>query len=286
MKQKTLYVTDMDGTLLDGHSHVSVGSALMLNKAIAQGALVTVATARTPATAVKLLHGVHIGLPLIVMSGAAWWDMAAKHYRHVQAIAPAVVRAIVAECERSGIHPFVYQQQGDMLHAYHRGAMLPHEEVFVSQRQFTPFKRFHLQGFDLAAACGHTMLVFTMRDYETLVPLHERLCRLPGCMPCLSHDVTAGGMGLLEVYAPGTTKAAAIACLAREVDAERVVAFGDNRNDIAMMRAATVAVAVENAFDEVKAVAHEVIGRNDDDAVARWILADVERQKNVAKTLQ
>ena len=41
-----------------------------------------------------------------------------------------------------------------------------------------------------------------------------------------------------------------------------------------MMQAATLAVATENAFPEVKAVAHEVIGDNDSDSVMRWIEQD------------
>ena len=45
----TLYVSDLDGTLLGADSHLSVASCAMLNEAIAQGALFTVATARTPA---------------------------------------------------------------------------------------------------------------------------------------------------------------------------------------------------------------------------------------------
>jgi len=47
--------------------------------------------------------------------------------------------------------------------------------------------------------------------------------------------------------------------------------FGDNRNDLSMMRIADHSVAVANAYDEVKAQADEVIGCNDDDAVVKWI---------------
>ena len=70
-------------------------------------------------------------------------------------------------------------------------------------------------------------------------------------------------------------KAGAIAELAREVGARRVVVFGDNRNDIAMMQAADHSVAMGNAFPEVKAAASEVIGPNTADSVPRWIEADL-----------
>jgi hydroxymethylpyrimidine pyrophosphatase-like HAD family hydrolase len=85
------------------------------------------------------------------------------------------------------------------------------------------------------------------------------------------HDIFDESEGYLEIFTAGTSKAGAIRELAREVGAGRIVVFGDNRNDIAMMQAADHSVAVGNAFDEVKAVASEVIGPNTADSVARWI---------------
>ena len=57
MEGKTLYVSDLDGTLLDNTSRVSPATSAMLNETIAGGALFTVATARTPATVQPLLQG-------------------------------------------------------------------------------------------------------------------------------------------------------------------------------------------------------------------------------------
>ena len=79
---------------------------------------------------------------------------------------------------------------------------------------------------------------------------------------------------MIEVYRQGVSKAQAIKSLAQACGATRIVVFGDNRNDIPMLQAATVAVAMDNAFPEVKAVAHEVIGDNDSDSVMRWIEQD------------
>ncbi|HET6487607.1 MAG TPA: HAD hydrolase family protein, partial [Spirochaetia bacterium] len=53
-----------------------------------------------------------------------------------------------------------------------------------------------------------------------------------------------------------------------------LVVFGDDVNDMPMFRIASRAVAVRNAIPEVKALAHEVIGTNEEDSVLRWISAD------------
>lgn len=50
-----------------------------------------------------------------------------------------------------------------------------------------------------------------------------------------------------------------------------IVAFGDDYNDIEMLRDCGVGVAVENAIDEVKAVADFICQSNDEDGVAKWI---------------
>ena len=81
----------------------------------------------------------------------------------------------------------------------------------------------------------------------------------------------------METYAPGVSKAVAVRRLATEVGAERLVVFGDNRNDIPMMRIADLAVAPENAMDEVKAIADIVIEPNYTHSVARFILNENKR---------
>jgi len=61
------------------------------------------------------------------------------------------------------------------------------------------------------------------------------------------------------------------ACKAYGISLENVVAFGDDLNDIGMLKAAGIGVAVGNALPEVKAAADYVCGDCDDDGVARWI---------------
>ena len=67
---KTLYVSDLDGTLLNSNSAVSENSKAIINKVIEKGLLFSVATARTPATVMKLLEDVNIQLPMVLMTGA------------------------------------------------------------------------------------------------------------------------------------------------------------------------------------------------------------------------
>lgn len=58
---------------------------------------------------------------------------------------------------------------------------------------------------------------------------------------------------------------------AHGIPLERVAAFGDDVNDIEMLRACGVGAAVEDALPEVRAAADETCARCDDDGVARWL---------------
>ena len=74
-KDKTLFVSDLDGTLLDDNSQLSPRTVATLNRIIGElGGLFTVATARTPATVVPLMQEVHATLPFIVIGGSAMWN--------------------------------------------------------------------------------------------------------------------------------------------------------------------------------------------------------------------
>ena len=65
--------------------------------------------------------------------------------------------------------------------------------------------------------------------------------------------------------------------LLRQMGYEKIVAFGDNYNDLGMFEAADVSVAVGNACDEVKNAADIVIEKNTEDGVAKFLLQCVEK---------
>ncbi|BBB89727.1 MAG TPA: HAD hydrolase family protein [Methylomusa anaerophila] len=54
-----------------------------------------------------------------------------------------------------------------------------------------------------------------------------------------------------------------------------VAAFGEDYNDVEMLRECGISVAVSTAIDEVKAVADDICGDCDEDGVARWLEENV-----------
>lgn len=278
-KVKTLYVSDLDGTLLDDNSQLSRGTIDTLNRVIGElGGLFTVATARTPATVVPLMQEVHARLPFIVIGGSAMWNPVTHGYEHTRGINDATVNAVADVFDRHHAHPFIYRRHGsDLLYTHHDGPLSPQEERFVAQRQHLPLKKFFLDDKDYRRSDDEALLIFSMNKYAVLKEIAQDLkTNVTTCSVMLYHDIFDESEGYLEIFTAGTSKAAAIHQLAQQVGATRVVVFGDNRNDIAMMQAADHSVAVANAFPEVRAAATEVIGPNTADSVAHWILGELE----------
>jgi len=175
--------------------------------------------------------------------------------------------------DKYDVAPMVYRLGNDeLLRVYYRGELTEKLRRFVAERERASLKHFYIN--DDSKAIGDVVLYFAMGERERIFALAESLRSTGVCSVSCYVDIFGADTGILEVFAPGVSKAAAIVRLKRIVDADRLVVFGDNLNDLPMMKIADVAVAVGNALEEVKATADEVIGRNDEDAVARFIEDD------------
>ncbi len=281
-QDKTLYVSDMDGTLLNSNSVLSETTIEKLNELISKGALFTVATARTPATVVGLMKDVKSNLPYILMAGCALWDNTSKSYDSARIINSENVEKLIKIFERNGNNPFVYYKDGNRIVVNHVNELTAEEKEFIEPRIKTPLKTLK--------TCDHltvdntldgVMLIFSMGKFDKLRKIADEIEREEiDCTYNCYHDIFNEDDGIIDVYVSGTTKAAAIKELAKRIGTNRIVVFGDNLNDIPMMKTADWSVAVSNAFDEVKEYANEVIDSNNDDAVVRWIEKDMERNNN------
>lgn len=272
--RRHLYVTDLDGTFLDAEGRVSPQSARIVSELSHMGALITVATARTPATVDRLLQHTFTRLPAIVMTGAALWDRRHRRYIDPRPLSTEAATMAIAACREAGINPFIYSLAPDnVLDVWHNGTLSPKERRFVEDRQGLLLKRFHLdEPAGMAESFPLTMLLFAMGSAEVIHPVAERLAA-ESCMTVSSYpDNYNPQTAVLEVFAPGVSKAGAVRRMAAEYGATRVTVFGDNLNDLSMMKCADEAVAVANAQPLVIEQADVTIGPNTDDSVARYIL--------------
>lgn len=273
---KTLYITDMDGTLLDNEGNVSARSAEIISSLTDEGATISVATARTPATVENILSGIRTADDLVVMTGATMWSRSGECFEGMHLLPHSDVVLMLDVFQKYDFHPLCYVlRDNSHLDVYHsRREITDAERVFINLRRNLRLKTFHLFEKCPEESYHRLVLFFGMGPKEVIVNVAEHLRSLSDCYISYYKDTYLPDLWLLEIFAPGVSKAAGIAELKKHLGADRVVAFGDNLNDIPMLRMADVAVAVGNALPEVKAIAHKVIGPNTEDAVARFIAED------------
>lgn len=272
---KHIFITDLDGTLLNSHSHVSPRSAEIISDLSRHGALISVATARTPATVEPLLHDTLTTPPAIVMTGAAIWDRTSQSFIHPRYISPDNASRIIGICASHGINPFSYTlHSSGIIHTYFHGKPNNKEQKFIDERSHLKLKRIHImprRNGDLPPAYPNTVLIFSLGPIERIYSLADELRQSGLCAVSSYPDIFNRQLAYIEIFAPGVDKASAVERLKQHVGADRLTVFGDNLNDIPMMKIADTAVAVENALPEVKEVADVVIASNNDDAVAHYI---------------
>lgn len=284
---KHLFITDMDGTLLNDKSLVSHKSAEIISSLTRQGALITVATARTPATVEPLLEGVETGLPAIVMTGAAMWDRSSQAYVNTHPFDGDADRQILSMLRQEGIEPFVYRfYDGDpLLHVYRNSPFSADDIRFIEERRVSGLKEFHID--QQMPDGGHTMLFFAMGPKGRIFAAADRIRQLGICSVSAFTDIFGEDTGILELFAPGVSKASAVKALKELTGADRLTVYGDNLNDLPMMAVADDSVAVANALPEVKAAATRTIAANTADAVAldiQRILQSESDRKNHNQT--
>lgn len=78
---------------------------------------------------------------------------------------------------------------------------------------------------------------------------------------------------IITIHNKHTSKINGIKHLAEHygITLNQIVAFGDDYNDIEMLKSCGIGIAVENALPEVKKAANEITGSNEQDGVAAWI---------------
>lgn len=270
-----LFVTDLDGTLLNRESRVSQRSAEIISSLSRRGVLITCATARTPATVDILLSDTLTIPPAIVMTGAALWDRKTRRYIDPRFIDPEIAAFIMEECGRCAITPFSYTINSDgIIHTYFHGTPTNREQKFIDERSGLKLKKVHVvrrPKVDVSPVYPSTILIFALGPIDRVYRLAETLRSSGRCSVSSYPDIFNHQLAYIEIFALGVSKADAVSRLKESTGADTLIVFGDNLNDLPMMAIADRAVAVENALPEVKQAADIVIGPNTEDSVARYI---------------
>lgn len=274
----TLYVTDLDGTLLNSNDRISQYSIQIINGLVAKGMQFTYATARSLISASVVAKGLSTTIPVIAYNGAliinpdtgevisslSFTKEEAEHIRSVlqENSANPLVYAYVDGAERVS---YVNGRENEGIRRY--------LEARKGDKRFRPLKN------EDGLYQGNIFYFTCIAGREELFPLYE-IFREDGRYRCTLQQELYRPEFFLEIMPKKASKAEAIKRLKEIRNCDRVVSFGDAVNDIPMFEISDECYAVSNAVPELKAHATGVIASNDEDGVAKW-LADVNNKRGV-----
>ena len=273
---KTLFVSDLDGTVLTAKETVSEYSMRLLNELIDErGVLFTYATARSLNSAAKAVWGLRQNLPVILYNGAIVmepWNGNKLYNSHFTSEARADIRCVLHEHD---VWPLVYSFLGNKERvSWLRGRETEGMKRYLSRRAGDP----RLNPVDSPDELkDDEIFYYTYIDAKERTDALHAVFERDARFRCIYQQETYHTDYWLEVMPAGTSKGAAATVLKERLGAEKLVAFGDALNDRELFLAADESYAVANADEELKKTATAVIGYSEEDSVSKFIRDHLEK---------
>ena len=276
--ERTLYVSDLDFTLLRSDATLSGHTVSVINRLVESGGLFTYATARSFTSAARVTAGLRLTIPVITYGGALLVDPVTARILAVRPLPDLAVDAITSvSAGRDGVEPLVFAMvDGRDRVCWLRGRETPFVRSFLDDRAGDPRLLPLATWSDIADA--QVFYVSLIGTSVQMSDVSRRLApQLDDCFVTEGPDRYRPAQTWFEISSGQATKAVAAGRLRRRLQASDLVAFGDNLNDVPLFEAADRSYAVANAIPEVLALATEVIPSNDEDGVAAWLAGSALR---------
>jgi hypothetical protein len=269
-----LVVTDIDGTLLDSAGRISEEALAMLKRVASAGATVSLATSRRWVGARAVAEELALDCPLILYDGAITRQCSSGETLASHPLQREAAREAVAALVSRGLRP-IAQYNGPSGESMLTISVDPETdysarfvERFQAQIQIAPLDAL-TQGQDtllrVVAFAPHGILLDMASSFAD-ARLGTQLLEMGG------YETAE-----LTFFAPGASKGSALLTLAERlgIPVAETFAIGDGLNDISMLKAAGVSVAMAGAPPSVRAAARFVTTSNDEEGFARALAMHV-----------
>ncbi len=256
MKNIKLIACDLDGTLLKSDKSISDHTINILGKCRARGIAVALATARSERGAKSVVSPF---VPdFIISSGGSKISHCGKTI-YVSQIPPEIVRDIISMCRNFMDGKGELTIETDSGH-YWDYKIKPQNTTVESNSFYTDFKDFNEPAYKVTAELDRDDYCF------------EIIKRYPQ----LTFSGYSGEMWKrFAMLDADKSHAIERVCKYLGTAPSTVVAFGDDFNDIDMLRLCGAGVAMENATNEAKEAADFITASNDSDGVAKFLEENV-----------
>ncbi|WP_088106105.1 Cof-type HAD-IIB family hydrolase [Halalkalibacter urbisdiaboli] len=274
-----LIATDLDGTLLNESSEISVENATAIKKAQELGVDVVIATGRSYEAAIKPLTAAGLSCPLICLNGAQIYLENRELIRNIPLDKQACER-IKQVCEQESVYIEAFTSQGgfsvsreefieiivNIMKTHYPTLSTDDIKEKMKQRfqdeQIEVVENLNML-IDNADIDIYKFLAFSLED-ERLEKIRKQL-EQDGDI-----NITSSGHLNLEFNHPDANKGSALSLYAKRlgIEMENVMALGDNFNDLSMLQLVGLSVAMENADPAIKELCDYTTKTNTEHGVA------------------
>ena len=224
---ETLYVSGIDSVLIPDEHSANTYNKTELNRMIESGVKFTISTVRTPAEVVSLMNGVDLKLPLIVMDGAAMYDVNGKEYLEAEFLQADVCDEAETVIYESGMHCFVNIMYDVTLLIFYGELRNPAEKDLYETHKHSPYRNYIRDIYRRHDGAERVLYLTVLDEADKITSLETKLNERLGGMARIT--VTASeydGYQYLKVFSPLASKQHMLVKLKELTGCEKVVTVG------------------------------------------------------------
>ena len=267
-----LYVSDLDGTLLNSKGKLSPRTKSVIRNFIEAGGAFTICTGRPTGTALAIAEELELELPVLTYNGAMAYSLNERSYVHHSLLPEGVTDRLVELCHEHGVECLLYAlEAGGSTVLVHDGFTQPIMQRFlVDHLEFEHLTDRKAAQLKLSESDRAVQLI-AIHKKSVLDRLKQAILEEFELKIFLVECFRDPGEWFFEVTSMNSTKGKGINWLRGHIGAREVICFGDLSNDIPMFERSDFAVAMENANDQLKALSNAITLSNDSHGVAHFI---------------
>lgn len=224
--KKLLFISGLDDTLLSEKDNLTDYSRVELNRMINSGALFTISTMRTPASLMDPLQKINLKLPLIVMDGAALYDINNKSYIFEYVISNDTSAKLINIFSECGIPYFANVIIDDLLVIYYQESTRGTYNRIIEELRRSPYRNYVRRDLPESERVVYFMLIDST---EIIQSLYQALLENPDFtnlkILCYESDKYPGN-SYLKIYNHNATKHNMLDYLKEILNVSETYSFG------------------------------------------------------------
>ena len=281
--KEILFVSGLDGCLLNNNNQLSSYATYTLNKLIKDGMDFTVSTTRTPASLTNIFKGVSIKEDMMIMNGAVRYQILDHTYKHMHFIDKDVQIGIDAYFAKIKRNIFTFTIVDQVLSIYHTVFENEAEELYYHHRKNNYFKN-HVKG--RLHEHDHAVYYLLIDRYDKVNQyLNDLNKKYQGKINGqIEVYPWIDGFYYLRIYASQISNYEALKAFIKEKDKSMIITFGSKIHDLEMIKLSDFSIALKSADKEIKDHAGYVIDSEDPDSIVK-LMNKIYYSKNPQKII-